>query len=221
MGLSQSTTSALPPQELETRSLGKSVFLRRERGIWDQLQRQRGLLADANELLSAQSAEVEDLRLRCADAKVEAATAQTQLAPLAARVKELEEELTRAVSDRDAFRGRATDATASAMALVGQLGAEQRAHQLTKGTLDEALMVAEASQTEAVNWRRNAKGESCSLYLICFSCVRPLTPWCDTELAGEVSRAAEAARVEAQHLKELAEASRVEAQCWKEKAEAS
>jgi len=37
--LSQSTTSALPPQELETRSLGKSVFLRWERGIWDQLQR--------------------------------------------------------------------------------------------------------------------------------------------------------------------------------------
>ena len=105
--------------------------------------------------------------------------------------------------------------------LAGQLGAEQSAHQLTKGTLDEALMVAEASRTEAVIWRGNAKGESCSLYLICFSYVRPLTPWCDIELAGEVSRAAEAARVEAQHLKELAEASRVEAQCWKEKAEAS
>ena len=82
-------------------------------------------------------------------------------------------------------------------------------------------MVAEASRTEAVIWRGNAEGESCSLYLIRFSCVWPLTPWRDIELAGEVSRAAEAARVEAQHLKELAEASRVEAQCWKEKAEAS
>ena len=60
-------------------------------------------------------------------------------------VKELEEELTRAVSNRDAFRGRATDVTASALALVGQLGAEQNAHQLTKGALDEALAVAEAS----------------------------------------------------------------------------
>ncbi|XP_066374036.1 uncharacterized protein [Miscanthus floridulus] len=100
----RSTTSALPPQELETRSLGSQVFLRRERGIWDQLQRQRGLLADANELLSARSAEVEDLRLRCADAKVEAAAAQTQLAPLAAQIKELEEELTYTVYDRDAFR---------------------------------------------------------------------------------------------------------------------
>ena len=87
-------TPILLPQELETRSLGKSVFLRRERGVWDQLQRQKGLLASANELLSAQSAEVEDLRLRCADAKVEAAIAQMQLAPLAAWVKELEEELT-------------------------------------------------------------------------------------------------------------------------------
>ena len=66
-------TLALLPQELETRSLGKSVFLRRERGVWDQLHRQKGLLANANELLSARSAEVEDLRLCCADAKVEAA----------------------------------------------------------------------------------------------------------------------------------------------------
>ena len=153
-------TLVLLPQELETQSLGKPVFLRRERGIWDQLQRQEGLLAGANELQSAQSAEVEDLRRRCADAEVEAAMAQTQLAPLAARVKELEEELTRAVSDRDAFRGRATDATASAVALVGQLGAEQRAHQLTKGALDEALAAAEASRTEAVVWRGTVEGES-------------------------------------------------------------
>ena len=51
------------------------MFLRRERDVWDQLQRQKGLLAGANELLAARSAEVEDLRLRCADVKVEAATA--------------------------------------------------------------------------------------------------------------------------------------------------
>ena len=146
-------TLALLPQELETQSLGKSVFLQRERGVWDQLQWQKGLLASANELLSARSAEVEDLRLRCADAKVEVATAQKQLAPLAARVKELEEELTRAVSDRDAFRGRAVEATASSAAHARQLGAEQRVHQLTKGALDEA------SRTEAVIWRGTVEGE--------------------------------------------------------------
>ncbi|XP_066341224.1 uncharacterized protein [Miscanthus floridulus] len=147
------------PLELKTRSLGKSVFLRWERGVWDQLQRQKGLLAGANEPLSARSAEVEDLRLRCADTKVKAAMAQAQLAPLAARVKELEEELTRVVSDQDAFRGRAVEATASAAAHAGQLGVEQRAHQLTKGALDEALAAAEASRTEAVIWRGTVEGE--------------------------------------------------------------
>ena len=47
---------------------------------------------------------MEDLRLRCANAKVEVATAQEQVTPLAARVKELEEELTHVAGDRDAFR---------------------------------------------------------------------------------------------------------------------
>ena len=52
------------------------------------------LLANTNRLLSARSAEVEDLHLRCADMKAEAVTAREQTAPLAARVKELEEGLT-------------------------------------------------------------------------------------------------------------------------------
>ncbi|XP_066323547.1 uncharacterized protein [Miscanthus floridulus] len=73
---------------------------------------------------------------------------------------------------------------------------EQGAHQLTKGTLDEALKAAEASRTEVVVWRGKAE-----------------------ELEGEASRAAEASRVEVQRLKEKAEASWVEAQRWKEKAE--
>ena len=57
------------------------------------------------------------------------------------------------------LQGRATDATASAAALVGQLGAERRAHQLTKGALDEALAAAEASRTKAVIWRGTVEGE--------------------------------------------------------------
>ena len=72
----------------------------------------------------------------------------------------MEEELTRVSSDRDAFRSQAKEATASGKALAGQLGAEQSAHQLTKGTLDEALAAAEASRTEAVVWRGAAEGES-------------------------------------------------------------
>ncbi|XP_066392226.1 uncharacterized protein [Miscanthus floridulus] len=180
--------SAREVEELETRSLGKLVFLRWERDVWDQLQRQKGLLAGANKLLSARSTKVEDLYLRCADAKVEVTMAQEQLAPLVARVKELEEELTRVSSDRDAFRSRAIEAMASAMALAGQLGAEQNAHQLTKGALDEALAAAEASRTEAVVWRGKAE-----------------------ELGSEASRVAEASWVEAQHLKEKAKAFQSEA----------
>ena len=67
---------------------------------------------------------MEDLRLRCADAMVEAVTAWERVAPLATRVKELEEELTRVAGDRDAFRSRAEEATASGKALAGQLGAK-------------------------------------------------------------------------------------------------
>ncbi|XP_066334456.1 uncharacterized protein [Miscanthus floridulus] len=137
-------------QELEARSLRKSLFLRQERDIWDQLRQQKNLLANANELLSARSAEVEDLRLRCADMKAKAAMAQEQAAPLAARIKELEEELTRVAGERDAFGSWAAQLEVSAKAVVGQLGAEQGAHLLTKGTLAEALKVAKASQAEAL-----------------------------------------------------------------------
>ena len=46
---------------------------------------------------------MEDLHLHCADMKSEAVTTREQVAPLAARVKELEEELTRVAGERDAF----------------------------------------------------------------------------------------------------------------------
>ena len=94
---------------------------------------------------------MEDLRLRCVDMKAEAAMAREQAAPLAARIKELEEELTRVASDRDTFRSQAEEATASAKALAGQLGAEQGAHLLMKGALAAAVKVAEASWVEALS----------------------------------------------------------------------
>ena len=46
--------------------------------------------------------------------------------------------------------GTPSEVMASTKALVGQLGAKQGAHLLTKGALAEALKVAEASRTEAV-----------------------------------------------------------------------
>ena len=100
-------TPVLPIQELEARSLEKSLFLHQERDVWDQLGQQKDLIANANKLLSARSAEVEDLRLRCADMKAEAATAREQVAPLAVQVKVLEEELTRVADERDALFSRA------------------------------------------------------------------------------------------------------------------
>ena len=100
--------------------------------------------------------------------------------------------------DRDAFWSRAEEATASAKALTGQLGVEQGAHLLAKDALAEALKAAETSRTEAVVWKGKVEGESCSPCFICYSCVRPLTPWCDAELEKDASSAAEASRVEVQ-----------------------
>ena len=119
------------------------MFLRREMGVWEQLRRQKGLLADAQELLSVWSAEVEDLRLRCVDLKAEVAMAKEQAAPLVAKIKELEEEW-------DSLKFRSQEATASAKATTGQLGVEQSEHQLTKVALAEATKAAEASRVEAL-----------------------------------------------------------------------
>ena len=71
---------------------------------------------------------MEVLRLRCADATVEVVMARERVAPLATRVKELEEELIRVASERDASRSQAGEATTLSKVLAGQLGAEQSAH---------------------------------------------------------------------------------------------
>ena len=119
---------------------------------------------------------MEDLRLHGTDMKAEVVVAQEQVTPLAVWVKELEEELTRVAGDWDTFRSRAEEATASGKVLAGQLGAEQSAHQLTKGALDEAFTAVEASWTEAVVSRGKAEGEYCPPRFLRFSCVRLLTP---------------------------------------------
>ncbi|XP_066311437.1 uncharacterized protein [Miscanthus floridulus] len=83
------------------------------------------------------SAEVEDLRLRYADMKAEVATAREQATPLAARIKELEEELTRVAGERDTFRSWAEQVEASVKAVAGQLGRSRLEKEVTR--------VAEAS----------------------------------------------------------------------------
>ena len=69
---------------------------------------------------------------------------------MAARIKELEEELTRVAGERDTFRSQAEEAMTSAKAITGHLGVEQCEHLLMKGALAEALKVAEASRVEAL-----------------------------------------------------------------------
>ena len=77
------------------------------------------MLANANELLLVRSAEAKNLRLRCADMKAKAATAQEQAAPLSARIEELEEELTRVAGERDAFGSWAEEARPPPRPLLG------------------------------------------------------------------------------------------------------
>ena len=98
--------------------------------------------------------------------KAEAATAREQVAPLAARVKELEEELTRVAGEQDALLSRAEEAAVSAKSVAAQLGE-------TKGALDEALKAAEASRVDALAWKEKFKGKFCPLYFVYFSSARP------------------------------------------------
>ena len=74
----------------------------------------------------------------------------------------------------DAFRSRAGEAMASGKVLAGQLGAEESAHRLTKGALNEALAAVEASQIEAVVLKGAIEGEFQSPCFVSFSlCLLP------------------------------------------------
>ena len=128
----------------------------------------------------------------------------------------MEEELTSAVSDRDAFRGRAVEATASAAALAGQLGA----YQLTKVPWMRPLLQLRPHEPRLWFGGGRLRVSFSPLLLFSFPYVHSLTPLCDAELGSEASRAAKFSRVEAQRLKEEAEASRAEALHWKEKTKA-
>jgi hypothetical protein len=56
-------------------STAKSLFMRRESGVWGSLQSQRAALAEANERLAQRITEVADLRLLCDELEAEAAVA--------------------------------------------------------------------------------------------------------------------------------------------------
>jgi hypothetical protein len=57
-----------------TRSMSKSIFLHRERGVWEALQRHRTMLLRSNEHLAWRSTEVADLTSWCEGLKEEGTT---------------------------------------------------------------------------------------------------------------------------------------------------
>jgi chromosome segregation ATPase len=128
-------------QELKERSRRKSLFIRNESGVWAALSWQRALVEEANQRLSHQSAEAAELRVTCAAVKEEAAQARAAeataredatraleeaaqareaLAPLSARVKELEEDVTLVSRHRDALNVQIGQVTARFEALKNE-----------------------------------------------------------------------------------------------------
>ena len=75
--------------------------------------------------------------------------------------------------ERDTFRSRDEEATVSAKAIAGQLGVEQGVHLLTKGALDEALKVAEASRVMPWSRRRSARVSFVPFVLLVFLAFDP------------------------------------------------
>lgn len=97
--------------------------------------------------------------MRCADLSVEVASEWEQAAPLAVRVKELEEDLARLATERDTTQAKAEQEATAAKTLEEELGTLKTAYQLQGGSLAEAREAAQASQEEALRWRRKAEGK--------------------------------------------------------------
>jgi hypothetical protein len=68
------TTVFFPLQELMTRSMYKSIFIRHERGVREALQRHQTVLLRSNEQLARRSTYVADLTSQCEGLKEESAT---------------------------------------------------------------------------------------------------------------------------------------------------
>jgi chromosome segregation ATPase len=109
-------------QEIKERSSRKSLFIHHESGVWAALPRQRALIDDVNKRLFEKSTEADELHVVHATlkeeavqardtaakaqedatkAREEAAKAREDLAPLLARVKELEEDVAHVSGQRD------------------------------------------------------------------------------------------------------------------------
>jgi hypothetical protein len=138
-------------------STTKSLFIRRESGVWGSLRSQRATLAEANERLAQRSTEVVDLRLLCDELKAEAAVAQAEAASARTEVQQWKLELSQVIGERDQSRSQAAEVVGWAEALGGQLAeVSARAGALAE---DRTVAVGSAQSAQAVASEHRARAE--------------------------------------------------------------
>jgi hypothetical protein len=143
-------------------STAKSLFIRRESGVWGSLRSQRVALAEANERLAQRSSEVADLRLLRDELKSEVAAARAEAALARTEMQQRQLELGQVIGERYQSRSQAAEAVGQAEALRGQLAeaTEQLAEVSARAeTLAEDLaVVVRSAQAVASQERARAKG---------------------------------------------------------------
>jgi chromosome segregation ATPase len=145
-------------------STAKSLFIRRESGVWGSLRSQKAALAEANERLAQRSTEVADLRLLCDELKSEAAAARAEVALARTEMQQRRLELGQVIGERDQSRSQAAEAVGRAEALRGQLAkatellaeASAQARTLAK---DLAVVVGSAQSAQAMASQERARAE--------------------------------------------------------------
>jgi chromosome segregation ATPase len=152
-------------------STAKSLFIRRESGVWGSLRSQRAALAEANERLAQRSTEVADLRLLHDELKSEVAAARAEAALARTEMQQRQLELGQVIGERDQSRSQVAEAVGWAEALRGQLAqaTEQLAEASARaGTLAEDMAVAvgsaQSAQVVASQERARAEGMFRPLY---------------------------------------------------------
>jgi hypothetical protein len=83
------------------KTMSKSVFLQRERSVWDALLRQKGLLDRSNEQLARKSIEATDLLTMCLVLRDEVVVVHREVAHVAEKVRSLEENLQKVSGNRE------------------------------------------------------------------------------------------------------------------------
>jgi hypothetical protein len=145
-------------------STAKSLFIRRESGVWGSLWSQRVALAEANERLAQRSTEVADLRLLRDELKLEVAAARAEAALARTEMQQRQLELGQVISEWDQSRSQAAEAVGRAEALRGQLAeameqlaeASARAETLAEGL---AVAVGSAQSAQVVASQEHARAE--------------------------------------------------------------